>query len=213
MALLNTFLNRPPSEEVLFAKGNRLHMKDGKIYKDFSGGFTGHSVIGWGNKFVAEKANDQLMKIGHIDYKNFQDPNRIKLGDVLSSLSESGLEYAYFVGGSGGESCEAAQLSYQAHVSNNKNTKFHYISRRQSYHGCSSDNLSLGDRPLNLNIFKPFNPSFRSKIEEHNIFRQAYVGESIEEYTQRSLKQLKNEILRIGPENIGGFIERQLWVD
>ena len=55
MALLNTFLNRPPSEEVLFAKGNRLHMKDGKIYKDFSGGFTGHSVIGCGINLLQKK--------------------------------------------------------------------------------------------------------------------------------------------------------------
>ena len=73
MSLLNTFIKRPPTEEVLYAKGNILYMKDGKIYKDFSGGFTGHSVIGWGNKDIADKAYDQLSKIGHIDYKNLQD--------------------------------------------------------------------------------------------------------------------------------------------
>ena len=135
MALLNTFLNRPPLEEVLYAKGNILYMQDGLLYRDFSGGFTGHSVIGWGNKDVADKANEQILKIGHIDYKNFKDPNRIKLGEVLTSLSESGLEYSYFVGGSGGESCEAAiKLSYQSHVLKNQPSKMHYISRKQSYH-------------------------------------------------------------------------------
>ena len=206
MSLLNTFIKRPPTEEVLYAKGNILYMKDGKIYKDFSGGFTGHSVIGWGNKDIADKAYDQLSKIGHIDYKNLQDPNRIQLGKVLTSLSESGLEYAYFVGGSGGEACEAAiKLSYQAHTSEKKSSKFHYISRKQSYHGISSDNLSLGDRP-NLDIFKPFHSVHRTQIEEHNIYRKLLEGETIEEYTERSLNQLVDEILRIGPENVGGFI-------
>ena len=206
MSLLNTFLNRPPSEIVSYAKGNKIYMENGKVYKDFSCGFTGHSVIGWGNSEIAEKAKEQLLKIGHIDYKSFQDPNRIKIGDLLSSISESGLEYAYFVGGSGGESCEASiKLSYQCHSLNNLSSKVHYISRRQSYHGISSDNLSLGDRP-NLDLYKPFHSPHRSKIEEHNIFRQAFKGESIEEYTQRSLKQLKDEILRIGPDKVGGFI-------
>ena len=206
MSLLNTFLKRPPEEEVSYAERNIFHMKDGKTYKDFSCGFTGHSVIGWGNSEIADKARDQLLKIGHIDYKSFQDKNRFRLGEILSSLSESGLEYAYFVGGSGGESCEASiKLSYQAHLLNNKSSKFHYISRKQSYHGISSDNLSLGDRP-NLEIFKPFHSKNRSKIEEHNIYRQALKGETEEEYTNRSLNQLEDEILRIGPDNIGGFI-------
>ena len=206
MSLLNTFLKRPPSEEVLYAKGNKFFMRDGKIYNDFSCGFTGHSVIGWGNSEIAEKGKEQLEKIGHIDYKSFQDPNRIELAEKLSLLSESNLEYAFFVGGSGGESCEAAiKLSYQAHSLNNKSSKVHYISRKQSYHGISSDNLSLGDRP-NLDIFRPFHSNHRSKIEEHNIFRQASKCESEEEYTCRSIKQLEDEILRIGSENIGGFI-------
>ena len=206
MSLLNTFLKRPPQEEVLYAIGNKLYMKDDAVYKDFSGGFTGHSVIGWGNKNVAKKAYEQLSKIGHIDYKNFKDSNRTELGEILTSLSESGLEYAYFVGGSGGESCEAAiKLSYQSHVIRNKSSKMHYISRKQSYHGCSSDNLSLGDRP-NLDLFKPFHSKYRSKIEEHNVYRQLLDNESIDEYTHRSLEQLKKEILSIGPQNIGGFI-------
>ena len=70
----------------------------------------------------------------------------------------------------------------------------------------SSDNLSLGDRP-NLDLYKPFHSPHRSKIEEHNIFRQAFKGESIEEYTQRR-KQLKDEILRIGPDKVGDLLER-----
>ena len=82
MSLLNTFLNRPPSEIVSYAKGNKIYMENGS-YKDFSCGFTGHSVIGWGNSEIAEKAKEQLLKIGHIDYKSFQDPNRIKIGDLF----------------------------------------------------------------------------------------------------------------------------------
>ena len=63
------------------------------------------------------------------------------------------------------------KLSYQYNLSIGKNKKKWFISRKQSYHGSTSDTLSLGDRP-NLKIYENFFPKYRSKINEHNIFRQ-----------------------------------------
>ena len=69
--------------------------------------------MGWED---IEAATNQLQKYGHIDYKTFCDPNREALSYRLSSISPTSLPYTFFVGGSGGEACEACiKLSFQSH--------------------------------------------------------------------------------------------------
>ena len=70
----------------------------------------------------------------------------------------------FFVGSSGAEACEAAmKISYQKFYDEGKKSKRYFISRRQSYHGSSTDALSLGDRP-NLQFYKPFFSKYRKKF-------------------------------------------------
>jgi adenosylmethionine-8-amino-7-oxononanoate aminotransferase len=206
MPILPTFLQDPPTQQISHAIGNTLFMSDGSSLEDYTCGFTGHSVIGWGLQEIAEAGLSQLTAIGHIDYKNFIDPNREQLASLLTELSFSKLPYTFFVGGSGGEACEASiKLSYQAHVRNDQPGRTTYLSRKQSYHGMSSDNLSLGDRP-NLDIFSIFHPAKRYQFDEHNYQRHKLIQETPEEYSSRCCKNFETFVHELGPDNIGGVV-------
>jgi len=204
--LLRTFLNESAPPVVEKGEGIYLHMKDGKKYLDTTGGFTAHAILGWSQPAVIESIKQQANKITHIDCKTFTDENREKLADLLLSRAEHDLDRVYFVGGSGGEACEAAmKLSYQAHYDSGNREKTWFISREQSYHGSSTDALAVGHRQ-NLDFYKPLLPKERAKIPEHNVYRAKNGDETLDEYARRSTKQLEDKILEIGPEKICAFI-------
>ena len=203
-SLLRNFHN-PNTETLLKGKGVYLYTKKNK-YLDTTSGLTGTSILGWSNPSVSRAINSQLKKIGHIDYKYFYDENRENLARLLLSKNENKLDKVFFVGGSGGEACEAAmKMSYQYHKAVGKPKKRWFISRDQSYHGSGSDSISLGDRP-NLKFYEPFFPKFRAKVPEHNVYRKRRKNETILEYENRSIKELTDKIKKIGAENISGFV-------
>jgi len=202
--LLRNFYN-PSTETIVRGSGVYLYTKN-KKYLDTTSGLTGTSILGWSNPSVNRAINNQIKKIGHIDYKYFNDVNREKLAKLLLSKAEHKLDRVFFVGGSGGEACEASmKMSYQYHCAIGKPKKRWFISRDQSYHGSGSDAISLGDRP-NLKFYKPFFPKSRAKIPEHNIYRGRKKNETILGYENRSVRELENKIKKIGPENISGFV-------
>ena len=70
-----------------------------------------------------------------------------RLARKLLANSKSGLDKLFLVGSSGAEACDAAmKLSYQYFYNLGKKDKI-FISRKQSYHGCTSAPLSVSDRP------------------------------------------------------------------
>jgi adenosylmethionine-8-amino-7-oxononanoate aminotransferase len=97
------------------------------------------------------------------------------------------------------------KLSYQAHYDSGKKEKTWFISREQSYHGSTTDALAVGHRP-NLDFYNRLLPQERAKIPEHNIFRNKYPDETLDEYAHRSARQLEEKILEIGPEKVCAFI-------
>ena len=205
--LLRNFFN-PGMETLVKGKGIYLYTKN-KKYLDTTSGLTGTSILGWSNPEINQAISSQLKKIGHIDYKYFNDENREKLASLLLSKSENKLDKVFFVGGSGGEACEASmKMSYQFHCAIGKPTKKWFISRSQSYHGSGSDAISLGDRP-NLAFYNS-NKMKRSKTNFKAIFSGRKKNESIINYENRSVQDLENKILKIGENNISGFLAETL---
>ena len=203
-SLAKTF-NLNFEETIIRGKGVHLFTKE-KRYLDLTSGLTGTSILGWGNKRIENSIKDQLKKICHIDYKYFNDENRERFSKLILSKSESKLDKFFFVGGSGGEACEAAmKISYQYNLSLGNSKKKWFISRKQSYHGSSSDAIAVGERP-NLNIFKDFFPKYRAKVNDHNKYSNKFSNETDLEYEDRCLKEIEKKILNIGPEKISGFI-------
>ena len=200
--LMNYAINSP----IISGKGVYLFTKDKKKYLDSTGGMTGSISLGWGNKLIQNEIIKQLKKIAHIDYKSFKDENRTKLKNIILKNKKNKLNEVFFSGQSGAEANEGAmKLSFQYHQANGKKNKKWFISRYQSFHGSTSDTISVGDKK-NLYIFKNFSPKYRSKVLEHNIYRHKKKTETEEEYTDRCIRDLKKKILRIGPDNICGFI-------
>ena len=204
--LLRTFPNEAVPPYIEKMDGMYFWTKDGGRYLDLTGGYTAHCIVGWNHEHVKKAMIEQLSKYTHADYKMFSDPNRDELARLIASQSASGLDRVFFCGGAGAEACESAiHLSYQTHFELGKKQKFWYISREQSYHGATSDAMSLGDRP-NLRFYAPFFSKYRAKIPEHNKYRAKAPGESDHDYCLRSVADLERKILEIGPENVGGFV-------
>ena len=147
-------------EKIIKGEGIYLYTKK---YFDTTSGLTGTAILGWSNPSVNNAINKQLKKISLIDYKYFLDENREKLAKFLIKQQKTKLNQVFFVGGSGGEACEAAmKLSYQHNCARGFKEKW-FISRSQSYHGSGSDAISVGDRP-NLNIYKSFFQSIEQRL-------------------------------------------------
>ena len=202
--LLHTFFNdRLPT----ITRGKDIYLFDnkGNKYTDLTGGFTGHALLGWGNKIIINSIKKQLNKISHIDYKYWKDENRTKLANIMLIRNKNNLNKVFFVGSSGAEACEAAlKMSYQIHFNNGNKKKKITISRMQSYHGCSSHSLAIGDRP-NLGFYKPILNKNVRKISEHNYLRNRKKNENIHQYATRSADELEKKIISIGPENVANF--------
>ena len=205
-SLLRTFPNEPVPPYIQSMEGTTFHTREGGHYLDLTGGYTAHCIVDWNDQSVKDEMVAQLSRYTHADYKMFSDENRDKLASLVVSQSEAGLNRVFFCGGAGAEACESAiHLSYQAHFEVGNTKKFWYISREQSYHGATSDAMSLGDRP-NLHFYSPFFSRYRAKIPEHNKYRARLPGESESDYCLRSAADLEKKILEIGPENVGGFV-------
>lgn len=203
--LLRTFPGEPCPPVVLKGDGIELFLDDGKIYKDFTGGFTAHAILGWGNTSVNDAIHNQLSKIAHIDYKMFSDPNRFELAKLLTDDTNHGLDRVFLVGGAGAEACEfAMHMSYQIHHEAGE-TRDCFISRTQSYHGATTDTMSIGDRP-NLDFYAPLFPPNRFKVTEHNKYRYMVEGETEESYAIRCAQELEDKILEVGPNRVCAFI-------
>ena len=205
-ALAKTFHDSVPQYKIIRGTGLYLETECGRRFLDFTSGITAHSILGYSQQPIIDRIKTQAELICHADYKVFRDDVREELAELLLSMNRHTLDSVYFVGSSGGEACEAAmKLSYAYHRQNGLLNKSHFISREQGYHGSTSDSLSVGDRP-NLDLFRPFHPSNRHKISEHNYIRNSLAGESEEDYCDRCVEELKNKILEVGPKNIAGFV-------
>lgn len=187
------------------ALGSYIYSEGRKLLDTTAGG-TSYAILGWGHKQVNNALIEQISKFGHMDYKIWDDPNIGTLADIIVANAPKGISRVYFSGNSGAEACEAAmKMSFQAHQLAGRTQKKWFISRKQSYHGSTSDALVLGDRP-NLNFFRPMLSPFRKHIEMHHYKKLRFNGESESDYASRCAKELERAILEIGPENVAAFV-------
>ena len=175
-------------------------------FLDTTAGGTSYAILGWNDPRVNDAVTTQLKKFGHIDYKIWNDPNLELLAQTILQNPSAELSKVYFAGNSGAEACEAAmKMSYQAHQITGNLEKKWFISRKQSYHGSTSDALVLGDRP-NLDFYKPMLSPFRTNVSMHHYKKNSLSGESENDYADRCAVELEEKILEIGPENVAAFV-------
>ena len=203
--LLSTFPLQSTLGKVLHCEGPFIHSKEfGRIF-DLTAGGTAFALLGWNNKEVNNAISNQLSKFTHLDYKTFDDPNRHKLADLLTSPDKA-LDFCFLSGASGAEACEMAiHMSYQQHFEEGNPSKQKFICRSQSYHGATSMAMALGDRP-NLDFYKPIHPNNLIRVSEPNFLKNKLLDESEEDYCNRLINEFIKAIESEGSENIAAFV-------
>lgn len=187
------------------ADGMYIYSKNKKILDTTAGG-TSFAVLGWNNKEINRSINSQLKKYSHLCYKTWRDDNIEKLSELMLKNAEHKLDGVYHAGNSGGEACEASmKLSFLTHQAEGKLKKKWFIGRNQSYHGIGSDALSIAERP-GLEIFKSFYSRFRTRVKQNHYLYEKKKFESEDQYSRRCAKELENKILKLGPDNVSGFV-------
>jgi len=185
-------------------EGIYLYDQSGKQYLDGSGG-AAVSCLGHGDPDVTQAIKDQAdaLAFAHTGFLSSEPAEA--LADKLIAHAPEGIERVYFVSG-GSEAVEAAlKLARQYMIEIGQPTRTKFIARRQSYHGNTLGALGTGGNMWRRAPFDPVMVS-ASHISPCYEYRLKEEGESAEAYGLRAANELETEILRLGPENVIGFL-------
>ncbi|KAJ5731599.1 uncharacterized protein N7483_006107 [Penicillium malachiteum] len=129
-----------------------------------------------------------------------------ELADILLADMPGGLSKAIFVN-SGSEATDAAlKLAVQYWYERGQPQRTHFISRKQSYHGNTIGALCVSGHESRREFYKDFMSSNVSFLDPCYAYRMKWEGESDEQFVQRLARQFEDEILRVGPDRVAGFV-------
>ncbi len=202
----HVFPRHSRSTPPIAARGEGIYLYDttGKQYLDGSGG-AAVSCLGHGDPDVTQAIKDQadVLAFAHTGFLSSEPAEA--LADKLILHAPDGIERVYFVSG-GSEAVEAAmKLARQYMIEIGQSTRTKFIARRQSYHGNTLGALGTGGNMWRRAPFDPVMVS-ASHIAPCYEYRLKEEGESAEAYGLRAANELETEILRLGPENVIGFL-------
>ena len=185
-------------------EGCYLIGEDGKRYLDGSGG-AAVSCLGHGDTEIIAAIQAQLGALAFAHTGFFSSDPAETLADLLVANAPEGIDRVYLVSG-GSEATEAAiKLARQYWVEKGEPGRGKLIARKQSYHGNTIGALSAGGNEWRRAQFGPLLLDV-SHIDPCYEYRLREEGESLEAYGRRAADALETEILRLGPENVMGFI-------
>ena len=129
-----------------------------------------------------------------------------ELAAILLADRPGGLSKAIFVN-SGSEATDAAlKLAVQYWHERGQPQRTHFISRKQSYHGNTIGALCVSGHESRREFYKDFMSSNVSFLDPCYAYRMKREGELDEEFAQRLACQFEDEILRVGPNRVAGFV-------
>ena len=187
-------------------KGEGCYIVDnnGKKYIDGSGG-AAVSCLGHSDNTVKDAIINQTEKLAYAHTSFFTNEPAEKLANLLAKNSPTGLDKVYLVS-SGSEAVEASiKLAKQYFIEVGKPKKHKVISRRQSYHGNTLGALASGGNIWRRNFFEDLLIE-TSLISPCYTYRNKRSDETEWDYGQRVAKELEDEILNLGPDNVMAFI-------
>ena len=193
---------RPP----LAVRGEGIFLIDekGRRYIDACGG-AAVSCLGHGHPEVVAAMSRQAERLEYIHTGFFTSEAAEELAAMVAEMSPGTLDRVWYTS-SGSEAIEAAlKLARQYHLERGDTERKHVIARRQSYHGNTLGALAAGGSAWRRAPYEPLlidvalvDPCFE--------YRLAEPGESPESYGARAADALEQEILRLGPETVIGFV-------
>ena len=178
--------------------------RDGKRYLDACGG-AAVSCLGHSDREVIEAIKAQLDQLPFAHTSFFTNKPMEALASELVECAPAGIERVYFCSG-GSEAVEAAlKLARQYFVEIGQPQRAHVIARRQSYHGNTLGALAAGGNLWRRKQFEPLLVEV-SHVSPCYTYRGKQDGESDVAYGQRLVRELEQEVLRLGPDKVIGFI-------
>ncbi len=194
--------SHPPIAE----RGNGIYLfdREGKKYLDGSGG-AAVSCLGHSDQDViaAIKAQVDTLAFAHTGF--FTSGPAESLADRLIAHAPAGIDRVYLVSG-GSEAVESAlKLARQYMIEIGQPGRSRFIARKQSYHGNTLGALGTGGNMWRRAPFDPVMVS-ASHIDPCYDYRMRAEGESEAEYGLRAANLLEEELQRVGPETVIGFL-------
>ena len=184
--------------------GPYLFDADGKQYLDGSGG-AAVSCLGHSDPDVIAAIKSQIDNMAFAHTGFFTSDAAESLADRLIAHAPDQIDRVYFVSG-GSEAVEAAlKLARQYFLEIGQPQRSRFIARRQSYHGNTLAALATGGNAWRKEPFAPLMID-TSHIDPCFEYRERAENETPDEYGLRAANELEKELLRIGPENVIGFI-------
>ncbi|EFY90041.1 aminotransferase, putative [Metarhizium acridum CQMa 102] len=182
-----------------------LHLSNGRAATDACGG-AAVAIIGHGNQEVQNAMIKQAQKVSYVHTQSYSTPVAEELADLILDGTPHGLEKALFLGG-GSEVVEAAmKLARQYHFERNDADRMHFVSRKQSYHGNTMASMSVSSNLARKVPYKGFEYPHVSHVTPPYAYRYKMDGETDAQFTDRLLRELEDEFLRVGPSKVIAFI-------
>jgi adenosylmethionine-8-amino-7-oxononanoate aminotransferase len=152
---------------------------------------------------AAIKAQVDTLAFAHTGF--FTSGPAESLADRLIAHAPAGIDRVYLVSG-GSEAVESAlKLARQYMIETGQPGRSRFIARKQSYHGNTLGALGTGGNMWRRAPFDPVMVS-ASHIDPCYDYRLRAEGESEAEYGLRAANLLEEELLRVGPETVIGFL-------
>jgi hypothetical protein len=178
--------------------------RDGKRYLDACGG-AAVSCLGHSDREVIDAIKAQLEQLPFAHTSFFTNKPMEALSCELVEHAPAGIERVYFCSG-GSEAVEAAlKLARQYFVEIGQAQRRHVIARRQSYHGNTLGALATGGNLWRRKQFEPLLVEV-SHVAPCYSYRGKQQGETDEAYGQRLVRELEEEVQRLGADRVIAFV-------
>jgi adenosylmethionine-8-amino-7-oxononanoate aminotransferase len=176
----------------------------GRRYLDACGG-AAVSCLGHTDRAVIDAIKNQLDSFAFAHTGFFTSSALEQLAMRLTGIVPGAFARASFYCG-GSEGMEAAiKNTRQFFVEKGEATRTRFIARRQSFHGNTLGTLSVGNHAIRSAPYVPYMFEV-SHIAPCYPYRDLQDGESEIAYGQRIANELEEAIVKLGPENVAGFI-------
>jgi adenosylmethionine-8-amino-7-oxononanoate aminotransferase len=200
------FHRNPKNSYPVAVSGDGPYVIDssGKRYLDACGG-AAVSCLGHSDREVIDAIKAQLDQLPFAHTSFFTNKPMEALADELIEGAPAGIERVYFCSG-GSEAVEAAlKLARQYFVEIGQPQRSHVIARRQSYHGNTLGALATGGNLWRRKQFEPLLVEV-SHVSPCYSYRGKQPGESDAAYGLRLVRELEEEVLRLGPDRVLAFV-------
>ncbi|MDX8350639.1 aspartate aminotransferase family protein [Cognatiyoonia sp. IB215446] len=187
-------------------RGEGVYIYDdkGKAYLDGSGG-AAVSCLGHNDPDVIAAIKRQVETLDFAHTGFFTSEPAENLASKLIAHAPEGIDRVYLVSG-GSEAVEAAlKLARQYMIEIGQPDRTRFIARRQSYHGNTLGALGTGGNMWRRAPFDPVMVS-ASHIAPCYAYRGQAEDECLTDYGQRVADELEEELLRLGPDTVIGFL-------